>query len=94
VDADFLHQLAAWVFMPRSVAFSVSSDGRHFTPMGDVVHFQEDRDPAIKFQSATATQPVQARYVRLDVKGVVTCPSWHYGAGRPAWFFIDEITVH
>ena len=27
------------------------------------------------------------------VKTIGLCPSWHYGVGYPAWFFLDEVEV-
>lgn len=95
IEADFLHQLGAWILLPDSVAYSVSADGKSFTPFGEALHFAEDRDLAVKFKAAKASveRPVTARYIRVRVKGIGMCPSWHYGVGYPAWFFMDEVMV-
>ena len=94
VEADFLHQLGAWILLPESVEYSVSSDGSSFESFG-TCSFEEDRDLAVKFRKArvATAQPVRARYVKVFVKGLGLCPDWHYGVGHPAWFFIDEVTV-
>ncbi|MDM8231982.1 hypothetical protein QUW56_00985 [Phocaeicola barnesiae] len=42
----------------------------------------------------TAEQPVTARYIKVEVKGIGLCPTWHYGVGYPAWFFMDEVNVY
>ncbi|MDR0509932.1 MAG: DUF4838 domain-containing protein [Rikenellaceae bacterium] len=94
VSADFLHQLGAWILLPREASFSISTDGANYTPFGSCA-LPEDRSPQVKYVAFghTSASPVTARYIRLDVKGVVTCPEWHYGVGHPCWFFMDEITV-
>lgn len=94
VSSDFLHQLGAWVLLPEKVTYSISTDGVDFVPFGEKVQ-PEDRDVKVKFVKlgCTSPNPVKARYIKVDVTGVKTCPSWHYGVGHPAWFFIDEVTV-
>lgn len=94
VETDFLHQLGAWILLPRSVAYSLSSDGETFEPFGRVA-LAEDQSVPVKFVPAavTAPEPVRARFIRVDIEGVKTCPSWHYGVGCPCWFFADEVTV-
>ncbi len=94
ISTDFLHQLGAWVLLPERVVYSVSSDGKDFKPFGEVYQ-PEDRSVQVMFKQLTSEsgEPVQARYIKVDVTGVKTCPSWHYGVGQPAWFFMDEVTV-
>ena len=95
VETDFLHQLGAWILLPQKVSYSISSDNINYSLLG-VFKFEEDRDLAVKFASAKviADKPVRARYIKVFVKGTGVCPPWHYGVGHPAWFFIDEVTVH
>lgn len=95
IASDFLHQLGAWVLLPEKVVYSVSSDGIEFTPFGEKEQ-PEDRDVKVKFVSlgCESPTPVKARYIKVDITGVKTCPSWHYGVGHPAWFFLDEVTVN
>lgn len=94
VETDFLHQLGQWILLPRSVRYSVSFDNADWTPFGQV-EFPEDQSVPVKFVPAavTAAQPVLARYVKVEIEGVKTCPPWHYGVGCPCWFFLDEVTV-
>lgn len=94
ISTDFLHQLGAWILLPQSVTYSVSTDNKTFSLFGQT-KFEEDRDIKVKFVQATSTssRPISARYIRIEVKSIGLCPSWHYGVGYPAWFFMDEITV-
>ncbi len=94
VTADFLHQLGAWILLPRAMTCAVSDDKRAWRPLGRT-ELAEDRDVPVKFVPVTvaAGGPVRARYIRIEVEGTNVCPPWHYGVGCPCWFFIDEITV-
>ena len=94
VTADFLHQLGAWILLPRAMTCAVSDDKCTWRPLGRV-ELPEDRDVPVKFVPVTvaAESPVRARYLRIEVEGTNVCPPWHYGVGCPCWFFIDEITI-
>lgn len=94
VSVDFLHQLGAWILLPRQVTFSRSEDGVTYIPWA-TIEKEEDRDAAVKFVEYTAQseQKVSARFIKIEVSGVNVCPGWHYGVGYPCWFFMDEIKV-
>lgn len=94
ITTDFLHQLGQWILQPKSVVYYASDDAKNFRLLG-THEFPEDRDISVKFVPATVTlsAPVQARYIRVVVKTLGLCPSWHYGVGYPAWFFLDEVVV-
>lgn len=95
IETDFLHQLGAWVLLPKGGKYSISSDGQTFQELGSF-NFPEDRDPQIKYVKGrvVAPAPVKARYIKVEVQTLGMCPDWHYGVGYPAWFFLDEVTVH
>lgn len=94
IESDFLHQLGQWVFLPKKVSYSISVDNNTFESFGST-DIKEDRSIEVKFFQARSEsdQPRKARYVKVDIEGVNTCPSWHCGVGHPAWFFMDEIRV-
>ena len=94
VEGDFLHQLGQWILLPRKVICSVSDDNSDYRPFGERT-IEEDRSPKVKFVGikCESPAPVRARYIKVEIEGVRICPSWHYGVGYPAWFFIDEVTV-
>ena len=50
----------------------------------------------VKFVAGKAevASPVKARYIKVQVKTIGLCPSWHYGVGYPAWYFMDEVAVY
>ena len=94
IKADFLHQLGAWILLPPGGSYEVSVDGKTWQPFGSF-RFEEDRDLAVKFcwGGTEVASPVRARYIKVHVETLGNCPSWHYGVGYPAWFFLDEIVV-
>ena len=95
ISTDFLHQLSAWVLLPKEVRYEVSTDGKAFQPFGEPLVMKEDRDIAVKFVEGkvSVAQPVYARFIRVRIKATGMCPDWHYGVGYPAWCFIDEVRV-
>ncbi|MDE5676338.1 DUF4838 domain-containing protein [Phocaeicola sp.] len=94
IEADFLHQLGAWVLLPTKVSYEVSCDGTHYT-LADTKELPEDRNPKVQFVGVRHdfAAPTAARYIKVNVTATKTCPHWHYGVGHPCWFFLDEVTV-
>ena len=95
IESDFLHQLGQWVFLPKKVSYSISSDNQSYQAFG-TTDIAEDQSVEVKFFQARSEkqQPVKGRYVKVEIEGVNTCPSWHCGVGHKAWFFMDEIRVN
>ena len=95
IETDFLHQLGAWILLPKGGTYSVSQDGEHFDDFGSFT-FPEDRDNQVKFVPGVVESitPVKARYIKVDIQTIGMCPPWHYGVGYPAWFFLDEFSVY
>jgi len=95
VSTDFLHHLGSWILLPKGGTYWCSSDGRHWEELGSFT-FAEDRDVRVKYAEGTVTlpSPKKARYLKVHIDALDECPSWHFGVGHPAWFFIDEVEVH
>lgn len=94
IHADFLHQLGAWILAPSNVTYSISSDGTDYKMLQSIDH-PEDRNPQVKFVDIgyTTDTPLTARYIKVDITAIKTCPHWHYGVGHPCWLFIDEVWI-
>ncbi|MEI7523544.1 MAG: DUF4838 domain-containing protein [Mariniphaga sp.] len=95
VQADFLHKLSAWILLPKSMICSTSLDNVNFNAMGKQ-EIQEDRSVEVKYVTVgvTSKEKIKARYIKVHIETIGVCPSWHYGVGYPAWFFMDEIWVY
>ena len=95
VSCDFLHQIGAWILLPEAVSYSISQDGRQWEPFS-TIEMPEKRTGKVEFvpiEGRAQGSPVQARYVKVEIRGTKVCPTWHYGVGNPSWFFIDEVIV-
>ena len=104
ISTDFLHQLGAWILLPKSVEYHTATDVQDcgslenlpWRPFGRH-DFAEDRDGKVKFVAAEVTcndAQTKARYIRIHIESLGLCPDWHYGVGYPAWFFLDEVRVY
>ena len=94
ISSTYLQSSNSWIFMPKFVEYSFSSDGINFsTP----VRIQNDIDNKLgtvvtkDFSIALSKKKIQ--YIKVLAKNIEKCPAWHQGAGGKAWLFVDEITV-
>ena len=90
---SFLQDQNSWIFMPSEVEFFVSDDGKQFRKVGKVVNnVALDEEDAV-LREMEVRPRCEARYVKMAAKNIGTCPSWHVGAGQPAWIFCDEFII-
>ncbi len=83
-----LNETHSWIHLPERVEFSISKDGKAFTPIGGAAADARPGRNAFAIDKAAT-----ARYVRIAVKHIERIPEGHAGAGNPAWLFLDEIEV-
>ena|GEM_PF-258359 len=94
IKTAFLSHPDSWIFLPKSVTFSVSADGKAYRSFGRFFHRARkgESGPAIKvFEKKRKLKNV--RFVKVAAQNIGICPKWHKGAGGKAWIFIDEIIV-
>ena len=95
VACRFLQSTAAWIWLPRVMEVNLSDDGRTFRPFVTADHEVDVRARGPRVEELTARAPAdRARFVRVRARSLGKCPSWHPGAGDPAWLFADEIRVN
>ncbi|MFC2156376.1 family 20 glycosylhydrolase [Acidobacteriota bacterium] len=94
LSSRYLQSLSSWIFLPTEVVYAVSEDGEEFSEVARLMNDipPEVSDRIIKEFSQTLDR-VKARYVSVHAKNIGICPEWHFGSGRKAWLFIDEIIV-
>ncbi|MBN2092915.1 discoidin domain-containing protein, partial [candidate division KSB1 bacterium] len=94
ISTGFIQNIKSWIFMPNSVKYAVSVDGKDYTFLGEVKNdvSEKEEKPTIKLFEFK-TQNISARYVRVIAQNRGICPAWHTGAGNKAWIFADEIVV-
>ena len=78
----------------RKFTLLVSEDGQHFREVKSADYppvTQSDTNGA--YLHELTFEPLEARYVKWVVAPEYQIPSWHWGKGRPAFIFVDEIGV-
>ena len=82
------------IFDIRKISVSVSDDGENWK---DVISEEypelSGRTRQINNHSVSFN-PVTTRYVKVAMEPEKSVPSWHQAKGKPAFIFIDEITVN
>ena len=94
VSIDFLQNVNSWIFMPKDVQFSISSDGIKYRPymiQNDIS--EKPGRPVIKEFKASFDSSL-VRFIHIKANNIGVCPPWHPGAGGKAWIFCDEIVIH
>jgi len=94
VWAGFLQQQGSWIFMPQSVEYSISDDGKDFMRVAVVKNSINEKDEGTVIRDFTARiGNRKARYIRIQAHNRGICPAWHPGAGKKAWIFVDETGI-
>jgi len=95
VNLTFLQNSASWIFLPDSVIYSLSSNGKKYHSInenGNKVTKKTDHPIIQEFSQIFPETP--ARFIRIRAKNAGVCPPWHEGAGQACWMFADEIVVY
>lgn len=94
VSIRFLQDQRSWIFMPESVSFYFSEDGKDFR-LAESIKTTTDKQTEGSFTETFAHRgtPEKTRYIRIVAKNTGVCPDWHPGAGEKSWIFTDEITI-
>ena len=83
-----------WVFGARSFSIEVSDDGTVYRKLAGEAYpeLTQDAPDGIIIHELTF-EPTTARYVKFIVEPESRIPEWHGGKGRPAFVFLDEISL-
>ena len=94
IAAGFLQDQNSWIFLPESVEFSLSMDGKNFNMVAVISSdISPTEEKAIIKDFAYELKNTRTRFVRIHAKNRGACPPWHKGAGEKAWIFADEIII-
>ena len=90
--------MRAWIFFPRKIEVSVSTDGKNFRPWAQVenTEFEVSRqreEESVQHKFTCSGPYTSARYVKVKAINYGKMPEWHISAGEQAWLFVDEIEV-
>jgi hexosaminidase len=92
ISLGCLQNYSDWIFLPQSVKFEVSVDGKTFTEVKTVNNPVDINQKSAIYNFSTAFSPQMAKIVRVTARSN-NCPPGHSGVGKPGWLFADEIMV-
>ncbi len=93
ITTTFLQNTGSWIWLPQSVTFQGSQDGKNYSDLGTISHQVPLRTDDSVIHDFKISMDQKIRYIRIMADNRGTCPDWHSGAGRPSWIFIDEIQI-
>jgi predicted alpha-1,2-mannosidase len=88
-----LQDIKPWIWSPRQVTFSASTDGEDFVEIAVVPSSVAEDDTEVQTEHFVCDVPVRARYLRVEAQAHAPIPEWHLGRGNDRWMFLDEISV-
>lgn len=84
----------SWIFDVRNIEVSVSADGKSFTKVASKsLPALEEQTPDNIYTYELTFPQTTTRYVKLTATSEHNIPEWHGGKGKPAFLFVDEISV-
>ena len=84
----------SWIFDARNIEVSVSADGKSFTKMASKsLPALEEQTPDNIYTYELTFPQTTTRYVKVTATSEHNIPEWHGGKGKPAFLFVDEISI-
>lgn len=84
----------SWIFDARNIEVSVSADGKSFTKVASKsLPALEEQTPDNIYTYELTFPQTTTRYVKVTATSEHNIPEWHGGKGKPAFLFVDEISV-
>lgn len=93
VTLNFTQNTGSWIFPPKAIHIWGSVDGKNFKPLASEQYEPLDKHPEIVVITQSLSLKAKVRYLKIEVENYGPLPSWHSGAGKSAYIFIDEITI-
>lgn len=84
----------SWIFDARNIEVSVSADSKSFTKVASKsLPALEEQTPDNIYTYELTFPQTTTRYVKVTATSEHNIPEWHGGKGKPAFLFVDEISV-
>ena len=94
INVGFLQKQDSRIFLPESVSFLHSEDGKIFKLIKNIGSDITIQDGLVKRDDIYINpEYLTTKYLKISAKNPGLCPSWHKEAGVKAWIFVDEITI-
>lgn len=93
ISSGYLHDINSFIFLPRSVEYSISEDGVKYSQIPQIKNDVPETENKVIRKWFDGKADTKGRYIRISAKNIGVCPDWHKGAGEKTWIFIDEVSV-
>ncbi|MEA5099202.1 MAG: DUF4838 domain-containing protein [Bacteroidales bacterium] len=93
IKLSSLYSPKSWILHPSRVECLVSKDGSNYISVGNVEVGDIQKYEDIIREYVFSPKDIDYRYVKFEIKGTKTLPSWHPSEGGTSWVFLDEIIV-
>lgn len=92
VGISFLQQFSSWIYPPSAIEVYSSDDGDKYTQVATQELYEKNF-----FENAMKSKELKTnakcRFIKVVIKNFGPIPSGQPGEGKPAWLFVDEISV-
>ena len=88
-----LQEPKSWIWLPRTIIVEARDADSDWRQIATLTHEVSERTNCATLFEVDLTEANPLTNLRLTIDALETCPSWHVGAGGPAWFFLDELRV-
>ncbi|MFM8805786.1 MAG: beta-N-acetylhexosaminidase [Sphingomonadales bacterium] len=93
VEVSFLQQPGSWIYPPAAIEVHSSEDGILFTKLeASQLNHEDFYESAMKSKELIIN--TKCRFIKVMVKNFGAIPSGQAGEGKPAWLFVDEISLY
>jgi len=94
ISSNFFQYANAWIFIPKKVVYSFSSDGVDWTDQLIIspVNSPENKEVFIEGFSLHSLNK-SCRYVKMKAVNFGVNPPWHDAPGMESWLFCDELII-
>ncbi|MDP4185305.1 MAG: family 20 glycosylhydrolase [Bacteroidota bacterium] len=87
-------RIGSWIYMPLSVEYYISNDGKDFKLLGSVKNDVSPQMSDVCIKDFTLKfSPVRTRFVKVIAKNRGVGPEGSVTAGGNTWIFVDELLV-
>jgi hexosaminidase len=93
VEVSYLQQPSSWIYPPSAIEIHSSEDGILFTKL-EVARLNAEDLTTSAMKSNELIINTKCRFIKVLVKNFGAIPAGQPGEGKPAWLFLDEISLY
>lgn len=96
VSVSSLQDTGSWIFLPKKIEVYVKNKNTSFQKIETINYdaTNENKTIEIKKKRFKLEFPaIETKQIKIVVHNVGKLPSWHAGAGKKGWLFVDEILI-